>query len=431
MDIAWLGCGPRMGYHEGLMIFAGAPNTTTGREILPATISAPLRRRNPPKESRVKIYRSHGARPRWFVAFPTPDGRKVRAFTHEAQAEQFAKKQSERVEAGQEYYLSAAERQELLECRRMLDGYPLLAAVKEWNYARVMAPGASPRELVNHWKKHHADIVAKPIPAMLPEFLERKRQDGLSARWLADLEDRLGRFAGAHDCALGDLCARDIDDWLRGLDISPRSRKNYRTAISTLANWAKGRGYLSAAWDETGKIDIGRSQPGQVHILSPDQLRALLGQASAQIIPFIALGAFAGVRSAEIRRLTWHDVGPDYITVAAGKAKTAARRLVPILPTLRIWLDNAHPKRLVDGYYQERAVLRVAARACITWHANVLRHSYCSYRLAAIQDVAQVALEAGNSPAMIFSHYRELVTPAQAEAWFLVLPKRYHPLPQK
>jgi hypothetical protein len=41
----------------------------------------------------------------------------------------------------------------------------------------------------------------------------------------------------------------------------------------------------------------------------------------------------------------------------------------------------------------------------------VLRRSFISYRLAAIQNTAQVALEAGNSPQMIFRHYRELVLP--------------------
>jgi hypothetical protein len=52
------------------------------------------------------------------------------------------------------------------------------------------------------------------------------------------------------------------------------------------------------------------------------------------------------------------------------------------------------------------------------WKHNALRHSFISYRVADIQNVAQVALEAGNSPQMIFKHYRELVRPAEAKAWF-------------
>jgi hypothetical protein len=35
-----------------------------------------------------------------------------------------------------------------------------------------------------------------------------------------------------------------------------------------------------------------------------------------------------------------------------------------------------------------------------------------------------VALEAGNSPQMIFRHYRELATPDQAKTWFAIVPSR-------
>jgi hypothetical protein len=67
--------------------------------------------------------------------------------------------------------------------------------------------------------------------------------------------------------------------------------------------------------------------------------------------------------------------------------------------------------------------LRVAAEAEVKWKQNVLRHSFISYRLAEIQDVNRVALEAGNSPQMIFRHYRELATPEQAKTWFNVAPE--------
>jgi hypothetical protein len=63
-----------------------------------------------------------------------------------------------------------------------------------------------------------------------------------------------------------------------------------------------------------------------------------------------------------------------------------------------------------------------ADNAKIKWKHNALRHSFISYRLAEIQDVNRVALEAGNSPQMIFRHYRELATPEQARSWFAIAP---------
>ncbi len=57
------------------------------------------------------------------------------------------------------------------------------------------------------------------------------------------------------------------------------------------------------------------------------------------------------------------------------------------------------------------------------WKHNALRHSFISYRVAQVQNVAQAALEAGNSPRMVFSNYRELVRPAEAAKWFAITPE--------
>jgi hypothetical protein len=65
----------------------------------------------------------------------------------------------------------------------------------------------------------------------------------------------------------------------------------------------------------------------------------------------------------------------------------------------------------------------IGDKAGFGWRQNALRHSFASYRLAAIQDAAKVALEMGNSPAMLFKHYRELVTPEAAAQWFAISPQ--------
>ena len=40
-----------------------------------------------------------------------------------------------------------------------------------------------------------------------------------------------------------------------------------------------------------------------------------------------------------------------------------------------------------------------------------------------VEDVGKVALEAGNSPDVIFKNYRALKTKVQAAAWFAVGPR--------
>ena len=45
-----------------------------------------------------------------------------------------------------------------------------------------------------------------------------------------------------------------------------------------------------------------------------------------------------------------------------------------------------------------------------------------AFRVAQTQNVVQVALEAGNSPRVVFANYRELVRPKDAVKWFGIPP---------
>jgi integrase len=159
----------------------------------------------------------------------------------------------------------------------------------------------------------------------------------------------------------------------------------------------------------------------------------------------VAIAAFAGVRSQEILRLTWEDIRLDHgdIVVAADKAKTASRRLVPIVPALRAWLrtcNNGKKKsgRIVRRFAQPQSWNRAVGYDIARYNAkaqaekrpqiprihNGMRHSFASYRLAIQKDAAAVALEMGNSPRKLFENYRELVTEAEAKKWFAVMPPK-------
>jgi integrase len=167
-----------------------------------------------------------------------------------------------------------------------------------------------------------------------------------------------------------------------------------------------------------------KEEKAPVSIFTPEQIASLLTKADATLRPFIALGAFAGLRTAELQRLDWSEIDLDrgFITVAASKAKTRRRRLVPISDNLKLWLT---PIRQTSGPICVHVCAQHAAREkCegFKWAKNGLRHSFISYRLAILHDTARVALEAGNSPQVIFSHYRELVTPEAAKEWFDVKP---------
>ena len=168
---------------------------------------------------------------------------------------------------------------------------------------------------------------------------------------------------------------------------------------------------------------------GDTLIFTPQEITKLLAAVSPEFLPCLAIGAFAGLRSAEIERLDWSeiDLAGGHITIGANKAKTASRRVVPIHENLAAWLaPYAGQKGNVwkgnhDEFYG--AQQETAEAAGLKWKANAMRHSFASYRLAETQNAAQVALECGNSPQIVFHHYRELVKPADAKLWFNVAPE--------
>lgn len=152
----------------------------------------------------------------------------------------------------------------------------------------------------------------------------------------------------------------------------------------------------------------------------------------------VALGAFTGIRSAELLRLSWEDFNWEEFVIDLGcdQTKTASRRLVLILPTLTEWiqpfakttgrvLEYSLPVCLREAFgtvSKKVTNARGTDAQVFRWKINGLRHSYASYRLALTLDVNSLALEFGNSPQKIFSNYRKVVTRSQGEAWFGVTP---------
>jgi integrase len=126
----------------------------------------------------------------------------------------------------------------------------------------------------------------------------------------------------------------------------------------------------------------------------------------------------------QLQRMDWKEIELErrFITVEAIKAKTRKRRLVPISENHQLWLTPC--KQAAGSVCLHKRPQLAAAPLCegFEWQKNGLRHSFISYRLAILSDTGRVALEAGNSPEVIFESYRELVMPDDARAWFDVKP---------
>jgi integrase len=265
---------------------------------------------------------------------------------------------------------------------------------------------------------------------LVSELVTAKERDGASARHVSDLRSRLNAFAQKFDGQpVATITSAEIDDWLRSLPVSPVTRNHYRRLVILAFNFAIGRKYAATnSASETAEAREPKSKPG---ILTVEQAAALLVNAASEIVPYLAIGLFAGLRRAEIERLDWREIDFDsgHIEVTAEKSKSKiANRFITMQPNLREWLlphrklrGNVTP---LETFRQLFPQARLAA-GIMDWPDNALRHSFASYHVAHFKDARALALEMGHMDSnMLFNHYRALVKPTEAARYWSITPAK-------
>lgn len=274
------------------------------------------------------------------------------------------------------------------------------------------------------------------VTALVKEYTAAKKQKGNKERSLKDIAHRLKIFEETFgDRVIATITTAEVDDWLTALGLSAQSQNNYRAVARAFFEYAVKRDYAPA--NPVARIDKVRIADKPAAILRPHELEKLLSVATPETLPVMAIGAFAGLRMAEIFRLDWGevDLARGFIEVKASKSKTAQRRLVTIQPALADWLrpfvgksGPVWPGRKPGSHGTEsnwRAKVQPVREAAglVEWPENGLRHSYGSYHLAKFGNANALALEMGHTTTKeIFAHYREVVRPEDAERYWKIRP---------
>jgi integrase len=305
---------------------------------------------------------------------------------------------------------------------------------------KLEAFGKTIEDATEHFIAHLKAIERScTVDALVDEVIAKKakecgkRQRPASKDYIDDLKIRLGRFAktfGSRTVAA--ITPMEIEDWLSGLkdnrtdaDLSPLSRGNYARAIGVAFSFAVRRKY--APGNPTSEINKPAAAAGDIGILGVADMTRLLAATPKTLRAYVAIGAFAGLRSAELQRLDWSDVHFDegLIEITAQNAKTARRRMVTIQPNLREWLlpVRKHTGKVTPDDLRKQFEQAREAAGILQWPNNALRHSFASYHLAHFKDAAALALQMGHTNSgMIFEHYRQLVKPKDAERYWNIKP---------
>ena len=147
---------------------------------------------------------------------------------------------------------------------------------------------------------------------------------------------------------------------------------------------------------------------------------------------YLLIGGWLGLRPSEIQRLTWSAFEWDnhycHVTPEVAR-KNKSERYIPMDARLSerlhvLFLESGKKVSARCCAFRCREFLSVLARetgVCEEWPSDVLRHSFCSYRIAVVKSLEQVATEADNSPGILKSNYRRPLKHEDGVAWWDLL----------
>ena len=182
--------------------------------------------------------------------------------------------------------------------------------------------------------------------------------------------------------------------------------------------YAAKQGY--AACNPIDGIERPEVSDPDIKVLSVPETSKFLTNADEDARPVLAIGLFAGLRMSEILALTWEEVDlcERTITVQGRKAKTRQRRVVTISDNLCGWLALTPTREQTGPIWKQGFLGWDNRRLTLDVPRNALRHSFGSYHYALHKNENLTAAEMGNSPSTIFRHYRAVVTPLAAKAYW-------------
>ena len=318
-------------------------------------------------------------------------------------------------------------------------GIALDHAAREYAECRTLLGGkATPIEACRDWlKRHEIELPKITVTAAVKLLKEQAATDGKSA-------DRKKQLAAALDAFAKNFTTEEVDtisaklvaDYLAALDFKERTKANHRDTVGYFNRWLILRGYLTKGTDWLeGVQKYTKRKQGLISTYTAEEMRRLIAAADKRILPMIVIGGFAGLRHAEIARLEWRDIDLEdgFIEVRAENAKTDTRRIVPLKPNLKAFLEKVEKKsgKVVPLVNTTKKLLEAATDTAdaekeieaLEWKHNALRHTYISARVAECGDVPRVADEAGNSPQVIRTNYLKRMRPTAATEWFAIVPE--------
>jgi integrase len=227
--------------------------------------------------------------------------------------------------------------------------------------------------------------------------------------------------------SVADITPKLLEEWFADLEKKPAYIAGLIRTLRPAFSYALRQGMIpDCPFSKLEPVRVPARE--RIDIFTPEEARKLMETAPADCKTAYALLLFAGIRPTELTKMTWANVRDGFIHITPGIAKVGQVRNVEIEPTLQAWLDAAgrhQPSDSICPSNWKRKNQETRRLAGLANRQDVPRHSYATYHLAKYRDRGLLESNMGHShnSAMLMKHYRAAATPAQAEAYWAILPE--------
>ena len=278
-----------------------------------------------------------------------------------------------------------------------------------------------------------APLQRRTLKQAVEETIKAKTAENLRERYVSELEDYLLKFAaGRNEMFVDRVTVADVEQWFDARQGALSTRKSNLGRLSAMFDVCWRRGYCKeniCLRITPPKLD--EAVPVILTVKQAEKLLIKCRKSSPKLVAWLALGLFCGIRPEEIEKLAWGDVDmkQKHVRIDAAASKVRRRRTVPLNQTAIEWLKKCKFGKPDELVTPEKSTLRRHRRALrdaigIEWAQDILRHTAASYLLQQHQDAPKVAHWLGNSPRILESKYKNIVTPIDCKKFWKLTPDK-------
>jgi integrase len=275
------------------------------------------------------------------------------------------------------------------------------------------------------------------------EFTRRIKENEVSDRHAESLRETLKKMeARFGERLVAEFTTDDLRKWLKGLPLAAKTRNKHRGYAGQIFNLAVDFGHTTI--NPVAKIkkfgERSNEETGEVSVLTAADTQKLFQAAAPEVIPYLTLSYFAGIRRATLEKLDWSNVKFDEkrAIVPRYKGKNDRRYRVTLSDNAIEWLrphvcesgsllaisraTNTRGKPSKDRTH--RLIAEAATKAGVSIPDNAGRHTFISMHVAHHESIDKTALEADNTAAVVKKDYLDIVTREEATKFWAIMPGR-------